>query len=73
MNNFTQRQLDRKADQQDAEINARRNGIAKAPQTPLTSATQMLDIALNLQNSNNHIGQSNEWRMSEASSLILHS
>ena len=58
MNNFTQRQLDRMYDQQLADIEARRNGlkraplIGKAPTTPergtSSSAQEMLDIALNL-------------------------
>ncbi len=58
MNNFTQRQLDKMYDQQLADLEARRNGLKRAPligKTPTTaergtssSAQEMLDIALNL-------------------------
>ncbi len=47
MNNFTQRQLDRMYDQQLADLEARRNGLKRAPRKPTTPAQEMLDVALN--------------------------
>ena len=51
MNNFTQRQLDRMYDQQLADLEARRNGLKRAPRiakAQTTAAQEMLDVALNL-------------------------